>query len=213
MRIGITQRVELIESYGERRDCLDQEWTPLLFQLGLIPVPIPNRTEDPGALCEALGIEGLIFSGGNDLAGVEGGSNTAPERDACEAKLLDYAAPRDLPVLGVCRGMQMIVHHHGGRLSTIEGHIAKRHGFRVSTGAERIALTDRDEVNSFHGFAVHEDDVGNDLLPIGYAEDGSVEALVHRDRRLAAIMWHPERSPNDPRDKDLIRTLFLTRSR
>ena len=63
-RIGVTQRVELIASYGERRDCLDQQWTVLLESIGFAVTPIPNGLADVIAWVEAWELDGLLLSGG-----------------------------------------------------------------------------------------------------------------------------------------------------
>ena len=94
--VALTQRVSVVPAYGERRDCLDQAWTKFLAACGLLPLLLPNVTETALALCEVAGIAGLVLTGGNDLA--EWGGD-APERDAAEYALLDWAERRGLPVL------------------------------------------------------------------------------------------------------------------
>lgn len=206
-RIGITQRVELIPSYGERRDCLDQQWFVLLEQLDLQPVPIPNNLDDPAAWARALGLAGLVLSGGNDPATLAQPANPAPERDRTERALLKLAAEARWPVLGVCRGMQMMNLHLGGQLGRIEGHIACRH--RVQPLAEHPLLNGYAEVNSFHGWAIPRTQLAPPLEALLGAAGDTVEALRHRRLPWLGIMWHPEReAPFCPRDKRLIQGLF-----
>jgi len=140
--VAITQRVSVVSAYGERRDCLDQAWTKFLSACGLLPVLLPNVPEAALALCEAVGIAGLVLTGGNDLA-VLGGD--APERDAVENALLDLAEQRGLPVLGVCRGMQVIQQRFAIPLRRVEGHVAQRQLIRIEAEPR--------EVNSYHHFA------------------------------------------------------------
>lgn len=209
-KIGLTQRVEVVAATGERRDCLDQAWTSLLLPLGLRPVPLPNAVADAGAvgaMFDDLSLDGVILTGGNDLADLPGARNPAPERDRFEGLLIDLCAKRRLPLLGVCRGLQMLVHHTGGALALTEGHAGTRHGLSAEPGGA-MPLADRDEVNSYHDFAVDADGLGRDLAAGARATDGSVEAVHHRHLPIWGIMWHPERAPRDARDDALLRALF-----
>lgn len=63
-------------------------------------------------------------------------------------------------------------------------------------------------VNSYHNFGVYPDGLGPYLQAVATAPDGSVEAVAHKHLPQWAIMWHPERPPHDPRDGELLRTLF-----
>src|ERR1700684_3005841 len=140
--VAITQRVSVVPAYGERRDCLDQAWTKFLAACGLLPVLLPHVTEAGLGLCGGGRIAGLVLTDGNDLA-VFGGD--APERDAMENILLDMAQRRGLPVLGVCRGMQVIQQRFSIPLRRVEGHVAQRQVIRIHG--------ERKEVNSYHHFA------------------------------------------------------------
>jgi gamma-glutamyl-gamma-aminobutyrate hydrolase PuuD len=194
--VAITQRVSVVPEYGERRDCLDQAWTKFLAACGLLPVLLPNVTEAALALCEMTGIAGVVLSGGNDLA-VLGGD--APERDAVESALLDWAERRGLPVLGVCRGMQVIQQRFAVPLRRVEGHVAKRQVIHIEG--------DPREVNSYHCFAAFDSRPPLDVWAV--AGDGVVKAIRHSVKPMTGIMWHPERlTPFSPADVELFRQLF-----
>ncbi|MGA2902306.1 MAG: gamma-glutamyl-gamma-aminobutyrate hydrolase family protein [Candidatus Korobacteraceae bacterium] len=194
--VAITQRVSVDPDYGERRDCLDQAWTKFLAACGLLPVLLPNVVEAAVALCERAGIVGLVLTGGNDLA-VLGGD--APERDAVENALLDLAERRGLPVLGVCRGMQMIQQRFGIPLRRVEGHVTKCQLIRID-GEPR-------EVNSYHCFAAFDSQPPLEVWAV--AADGVVKAIRHPTQPITAIMWHPERcAPFSPADMLLFRQVF-----
>jgi N5-(cytidine 5'-diphosphoramidyl)-L-glutamine hydrolase len=176
--VAVTQRVVVDPTYGTRRDCLDQVWAKFLLACGLIPIPIPNSVE--AALRISENVDGIVLTGGNDLSAYGG---DAPDRDKTETALLDFAEKRDLPVLGVCRGMQMILHHFGNRLEKVQGHVAPR---------QRILMEGKSvEVNSFHNFGAME--VSPPLMTWAIAEDGVIEAVRHAGRRVLGVMWHPER--------------------
>jgi N5-(cytidine 5'-diphosphoramidyl)-L-glutamine hydrolase len=194
--VAVTQRVSVVPAYGERRDCLDQAWTQFLAACGLLPVLIPNVAEVAVALCERVGVGGLLLTGGNDLAALGG---DAPERDAVENALLDLAQRRGLPVIGVCRGMQVIQQRFAVPLRSVEGHVAQRQVIRI--GGERR------EVNSYHRFAAT--DSRPPLEVWATAEDGVVEAIRHSSDPIMGIMWHPERfTPFSPADMALFRKVF-----
>jgi putative glutamine amidotransferase len=192
--VAVTQRVSVVESHGERRDCLDQAWTRFLAACGLLPVLLPNVIEAALALSE--GVAGLVFTGGNDLAALGG---NAPERDAVENALLDLAERRGLPVLGVCRGMQVIQHRFAIPLRRVEGHVAQRQVIRIAGEAR--------EVNSYHNFGAFDSRPPLDVWAV--AGDGVVKAIRHSVQPITGIMWHPERfDPFSPADVALFRHVF-----
>ena len=194
--VAITQRVSVVPSDGERRDGLDQAWTKFLLACELLPVLLPNVTEAALGLCERAGITGLVLTGGNDLA-VLGGN--APERDAVENALLDLAERRKLPVLGVCRGMQVIQQRCGIPLRRVEGHVTQRQVIRINGEPK--------EVNSYHHFGAFDSRPPLDVWAV--ADDGVVKAIRHSTQPITGIMWHPERSaPFSPADIVLFREIF-----
>jgi gamma-glutamyl-gamma-aminobutyrate hydrolase PuuD len=196
--VAVSQRVDVIPRRGERRDALDQSWTTLLAACGLTAMPVPNHPETAATMFRSVDVIGLLLTGGNDLARYGG---DAPERDETERLLLRLARERGLPVMGVCRGMQMIQDAFGVALAPVTGHVAVRH--RVNGAAFD------DEVNSFHGFGTR--DTVPELEVLARASDGVVEFLRHRSEPILAQMWHPEReSPYDDADLARIRRHFGT---
>ena len=194
--IAVSQRVAVDSRRGERRDCLDQAWSKFMMTCGFTPVAVPNDAQAAKSLCAALPLNGILLTGGNDLSDYGG---DAPERDVTEDTLIDIAEAKALPVLGVCRGMQMIQHHFGIQLKPVTGHV---------TGHQTISIEGRPaEVNSYHNLGAIET-----LPPLeewAVADDGVVKAVRHPNGRMTGIMWHPERlSPFAQRDISLFRTFF-----
>ena len=194
--VAVSQRVAVEPSYGERRDCLDQAWSRFLLACDLCPVPTPNNEGAARALCAGIEIAGILLTGGNDLVAYGG---DAPERDRTECTLLDFAKQRNIPVIGVCRGMQVIQHRFGVRLQPVEGHV---------TPSQRVRINGKlEEVNSYHKFAALQS--CPELEPWAFAEDGVIEALRTADNKLVGVMWHPERMPAfSVADIELFRRVF-----
>lgn len=192
-QIFISQRVEILEKIGERRDSLSQEWAEIAYTCGFIPVMIPNKPILAVEMLQQIP-DGIILTGGNDLT-FYGGS--APERDETENLLIQYAIEHRIPLLGVCRGMQMLLHYFGIKLERIEGHVRIEH--MLSTGHS---------VNSFHSWGVFV--CPPPLVVLAYSSDGVVEAVTHEVYdNLTGIMWHPERY-HPLREKEIlwIRSIF-----
>lgn len=208
MRIAITQRVESIPGYDERRDCLDQRWSALMEGLEIDLVPVPNGLRSPGNWLERQEVAGLILSGGNDLSHLPGATNPSPERDFTERELLGLAQALSMPVLGVCRGMQALNHFLGGSLVRLPGHANGPHGALGSSRCEWFS--EYQQLNSFHSWGIMPDNLAANLLAQVWADDGSIEAFVHDRLPWAAIMWHPERpAGNTALDARFIRQLFF----
>lgn len=178
--VAVSQRVEVLAERGETRDALDQRLVDFLLAGGFLPVAVPNTLYRVDALHNWLGSlapQAIVLSGGNDI-----GEQAA--RDMTEGQLLDHAQAHHLPVLGLCRGMQMIGHWAGGRLKPVTGHVRTRH--RLS--GQIVA-----EVNSYHGFALA--DCPDDFNVLARSEDNEIEAIRHRSLPWEGWMWHPEREP------------------
>ena len=207
-RIGITQRVEAAPGSRETRDCLDQRWTPLLESFGLLLVPLANNATEPHSYIEGLALDGIIFSGGNDLSDAPGARSAAPERDRFERAALGWALEGHKPVLGVCRGMQAINVFLGGQLGPVTGHAGTRHLIHAVADAG-LGWPESFEVNSYHDFGIAPNQLAADLTVLASSPDGSIEACRHRSAACIGIMWHPEReAPTNALDLDLLRSLF-----
>jgi len=170
---------------------------------------IPPSDDGVDETLDAL--DGLLFTGGSDVDPALYGAEAHPEtkgiradRDSAELALLEAALARDLPVLAVCRGSQVLNVALGGDLvqhmPDVVGHEGHRevlgvfseHGVELEPGT-RLAgiLGERAPVKSHHhqGFGR----VGDGLRTAAHADDGTVEAIEAPDRRFAlGVLWHPE---------------------
>ncbi|MEW2354020.1 gamma-glutamyl-gamma-aminobutyrate hydrolase family protein [Spirillospora sp. NPDC029432] len=196
--VGVTQRALAPDRFGEHRDALDVRWYEFLDACGFVAVPLPGLPGPALRGASALGLHGLVLTGGDDLAVCAGGPAT--RRETAERGLLRWAVAADVPVLGVCRGMQLVLDEFGAELVEVDGHVATRHEVSgVGAGGGR-------EVNSYHRYAARS--VPDPLVATGTHGD-VVESVRHRRARVEGIMWHPEREPVYAReDVVLVRELF-----
>jgi gamma-glutamyl-gamma-aminobutyrate hydrolase PuuD len=179
---------------------------------GGIPLLVPPTEEvarEPELVLDR--VDGLLLVGGEDLAPETYGADRHPAtgpanelRDAAELALLRAALERDQPVLGVCRGGQLLNVAYGGDLvqelaehTTPEPHLPEpgrfgRHPVRVEGGLlHRLAGDEIEAVASHHHQSLGR--VGNGLVATGRAPDGLVEAVEDPEREFAlGVLWHPE---------------------
>lgn len=208
-RIGLTQRVVEVPDYGERRDCLDQAWTTLLEGMGFDPVPLPNRIDAVEGYLDRLSLDGVILTSGNDLTTVDNPSVPAPERDEFETEVLEYAIERTIPVLGVCRGLELLNEYFGGTLSPVEGHVATEHPLTFEDSDLEDIHTIDATVNSYHDYGITSPGLADVLHSLAVAPDDTVEFARHDDYPLWGIMWHPERDlPRSSLDRTLLDHVF-----
>lgn len=179
--IALTQRIDFIKDYGEIRDSIDQNWNRILLQSGFNVILIPNNKILAENLIKTVNIEGIILTGGNTLSKYGG---DAFERDEVEKFLIKYAIEKDIPLLGVCRGMQMIQDYFGVKLLEIKGHVKVQHTIRIENNIQ--------VVNSYHNFGAYSST--DELQIIAKSEDGVVESIKHEKYKIFAIMWHIERN-------------------
>jgi putative glutamine amidotransferase len=190
------------------RLALRLSYTQALQEAGAIAVVLPAHgyVDDTAALLDR--VDGLLVSGGPDLDPAMYGQERDPRlgpdvdfvADEYEQALLRGAAERDLPLLGICRGLQALNVSRGGTLHQhVDGHLQTHamyepaHDAEVTRGSLLHWLTDSDglAVNSFHHQAA--DRIGAGLEVVARAPDGTVEALWDPSARFSlAVQWHAE---------------------
>ena len=195
-KIGITQRVMPHHKNGEIMDCLDTNWASLLISINLMPVPLPlTTTFKASEIWKALELDGLILSGGNDIQEYTTETDLAKrisgKRDDFEKALIEEALSSQKPVMGVCRGLQLINIFYGGTLERVSGHSGVRH--ELFSNVNNGTFTIPKEVNSFHNFAIPSSGLGQGLVPIAYDSEMHIEACFNPSDKVLGIMWHPER--------------------
>ncbi len=167
---------------------------------GGIPCPISWHAE-PDALLDRL--DGLVLSGGEDVdprrSGAPGARDVDLRRDAFELALLDAALARGLPVLGICRGMQLANVALGGSIRIVGAHHDRR-DLPFATRAHRVECDPATAVGAGYGRLAHVNSVhrqavdrlATSLTAAAWSPDGLVEAAVDRAGSILCVQWHPE---------------------
>ena len=176
--------------------------------MSLLLPPDDSTAESPAQLLDML--DGLVLAGGSDVDPSSYGATaepetgpTTPERDRFELALAYGALERDMPVLGICRGMELLNVACGGTLQQdvdrLDLHRHTRgvygdHEVRLEPGslAARAVGAERTPVKSHHHQGVRE--LGEELVASGWSEpDGLIEAIELPGRGFAlGVLWHPE---------------------
>ena len=194
--VGITASID------ENRHYLNQVYVDAVARAGGIPLILPAD----GCFGETFHVlDGLLLSGGGDIDGRFFGQPTHekaddiwPERDEADIAAARLAYSRNMPILGICRGLQVLNVALGGNIvQHIEGHKQAEarniatHSARVSGRLAQIMGAADVMVNSIHHQAA--DRVADGLEICGIAPDGTTEAL-HDPRKpfVLALQWHPE---------------------
>jgi putative glutamine amidotransferase len=215
-RIGLTTYRETASwgVWNEAADLLPSSYADAVTMAGGVPLLLPPAALDelPAAVEAALdGVHGLALAGGPDVdprryqAERDPHSGPArPNRDAWEIQLARDALARGMPILAICRGMQVLNVALGGDLiqylPDVVGHddhcpVVGRHGkhdvILAPEGRVGALLGERATVATYHHQGI--DRLGQDLVPIGWAIDGIVEAVEHTGANwVVGVQWHPE---------------------
>ncbi|MBR9973746.1 gamma-glutamyl-gamma-aminobutyrate hydrolase family protein [Magnetospirillum sulfuroxidans] len=192
-------RVTQAASYAEPRDSLAQDWILRLQEWGMTPILVPNRLTDPVGYVAALTPDLVILTGGDDIG-------LTPDRDATEHALLAASIAARRPLLGICRGLQLLNLHLGGGLEPVIGHIAHPHSLTVTPSGAAI-LGSVGNVNSYHGFGIPAAALAPGLDSLAHDSAGNIEAARMPGLPVAGIMWHPERGIGRPQDQALFEYL------
>lgn len=214
--IGVTSQPGSIENASGLLDShlIGHTYTDSVLRAGGIPVsliPVPNHEID--ALLDR--IDGLILSGGGDIEphryGQEPGEQvrrTNFDRDEFELALVHAAHERKMPVLAICRGMQVVNVAFGGTLiqdipsaigskdHSVIGHAVYDGHQPVTVAADSKVAKATGEtemlVNSIHHQAIEK--LADGFRPVAWADDGVIEGIEHEDEdwELLGVQWHPE---------------------
>lgn len=211
-KIGITMHIEHARNHVE--NAINMQYVRAVINAGGLPILVPV-TLDFGMLDDYLNlVEGMIFTGGCDINPERYNEKNdglsvdiCDIRDQMELYLLNKAIKQAVPVLGICRGHQLINIHYGGTLFqdvmtqynteidhiNLEGeadHLAHGVKLDVNSRLKQWLRVDKFKVNSRHHQAIKR--LGEGLAVAGRSRDGIVEAIEHVSDDVIGVQWHPE---------------------
>ncbi|MBI4053508.1 MAG: gamma-glutamyl-gamma-aminobutyrate hydrolase family protein [Candidatus Diapherotrites archaeon] len=207
--------------YGAYLDALETSYVTFFEGLGVSLVPVSNESVRVRKMFDEFKAHGVILTGGENVDSKVFGeppinpAGIAVERDAVEKILVGEAMKRKLPVLGICRGLQFLNVHFGGRLSQsvkeeFGGHAGTQHEIMVvDAGFEKYLGRKTLRVNSFHNQGVPEKLLSKELRAFAMTENGLVEGFYHPAKAVLAVQWHPERKSPDVEANEKIAGIFL----
>lgn len=193
---------------------LSEMYANAIIKAGGMPIIIPTTTDAKTLLNIVSTLDGLVFSGGADITPAyynEAVWNKTVEvdsiRDVYELTLIKLAANRNVPILGICRGEQLINVAFGGTLyqdlpsqkksdikhSQNEPRELATQPISIIKGTGLCSILGNNEtlsVNSFHHQAIK--DMASGFIPTAIAPDGVTEGLENPNRNISGIQWHPE---------------------
>ena len=184
INIGISMRLSSANGYEERRDSIARDW-PKYFQKEFNECNflfLPNIENKIVEYLNNWSINVIILSGGEDI-------EVYPERDNTEISIIKYGLDNKIPIIGICRGMQLINSFYGGRTISNDLEFSKKH---TSTHHLIEFKSKFFEVNSFHKNRIDENFLNKSLEVYARCnEDKSIEGFRNKD--VLCMMWHPER--------------------
>jgi len=208
--VAVTAPRRLVD--GRERVTLNTAYVRALEGAGLVPLAVPTMLAADRAGAALAAVRGLVLTGGEDVAPARYGAaphprlgDVDPVRDAAELALIAAARARGLPILAICRGIQILNVALGGTLyqdldSERPGPVPHndetgRHPVHVEAGSllERTLGTRAASVNSRHHQAIR--DLAPGLKAVAWADDGVIEGAeltAATEPWIVAVQWHPE---------------------
>lgn len=229
--MSLKPAIALTTEYKDNLCVINRAYIEALESAGALPVLLPytERWEDFERYADSM--DGILFTGGGDIDPARYGEEILNDtvsidesRDKFEFSLFLAAKKRKLPVMAICRGMQVVNVALGGSLyqdlptqragkiyhRQSEGIFEPSHSVKVlpHSPLHTLTATERITANSFHHQAVKE--LGDGLVPMAYSDDGIIEAFfAEGEQYIMAYQWHPERLLAADKHNEMLFTDFV----
>ena len=211
--IAITSRELYLRSKKRKKDFISKDWYKLAKNCDFEILPLKNSDHKSFQFLNKKKVKGIIFSGGGPITKNLGkisfnkDNSINSNRDVVETKLYRVCKKKNIPLLGVCRGMQVINLLEGGKIHKIRNHVSKIHDLKLKKNfTKKFQLPKK--VNSFHDYGIKRQFLARKLKEIGFINN-YIEVFKHESKEIYGIMWHPERrSPQKKIGYKFIKQVF-----
>jgi len=182
--IGITSNIK--EYYKGYIDFIDHYWLDYFEKKNINYHLIPNKKKASIKILNKINL--LIIPGGNDVSNI---LNTSKIRNTIESNLINACSKKNIPILGICRGAQLLNKNFGGKIKKIKNHMRTRHNiFFIKNSFIKKNYLD---VNSFHNDGIKKNDLAKKFNMLANDKDENIEMFISKDKKIIGTMWHPER--------------------
>lgn len=189
--IGITSNLK--EYYSGYIDFVDHYWLSYFEKKKINYYLIPNKKKISVKILNKTNL--LIIAGGNDVSNF---FKTSRIRNNIENNLINICLKKNIPILGICRGAQLLNKNLGGKIEKVKNHMRTRHNvFFIKNNILKKKFLN---VNSFHSYGIKKNGLSKKLNMLANDKDENVEMFISKNKKIIGVMWHPEREKN---------TLFL----
>ena len=203
MKVLITSNFK--KYYNTYIDFLDHYWIDYFDKYKIFFHLIPNSISNLKVILKTFDDTNLIIlPGGNDIGGF---GKLSKKRLRVECELIKIAIKKKIPVLGICRGMQVINYFFKGNIRKKKGHMNTKHKIYLKNNF--FFKIDKMVVNSFHNYCIPEKNVSKKFRILAIDSNNNVEMFKHEKLNIFGIMWHPEREKNYKNLNNIIKRISL----
>ena len=177
----------MVQQKAQRHFSLEKNWSDYSKKLKFNLISC-NYDKASFHLIKSKKIDGIIFSGGNDLQIFDKKKENI-FRDKKEKKIFNLAIRYKIPILAVCRGYQFIANIFNHKIIFIKNHVKKNHTINIVSNS--LISLKKINVNSYHNYAVLNSSKNFEI--IAKHKDQTIEAIYSRKNNILCLMFHPER--------------------
>lgn len=177
--------------YDTHIDFIDHHWLNFFDKKKIDFILLPNKKKLAlQKIKNSKKINFIIIPGGTDLFKKD---KISKIRLDIEKLLIQHSIKRNIPLLGVCRGMQLINHYYGGKLNKVKNHMKVKNKIFLKDSMFKKKLM---IVKCYHTFGINKSNLGKNLKIKAVDNNSNIEMFEHKHKNIIGVMWHPERESN-----------------